>query len=105
MRTLRPSWSLRRERGRLWPEAAGGGQHTTVNTAFGSALVATATDSFGNGVAGVVVTFTAPGSSGASTTTCQVGCNATTDASGQATLSARTANTTAGGPYTVAAQA
>src|SRR5262249_51918216 len=47
--------------------ASGTGQGATVNTAF-SPLVVKVTDGFGNAVAGVSVTFTAPASSGASGT-------------------------------------
>jgi hypothetical protein len=82
---------------------SGSPQSATVNTAFGSALVALVTDVNGNPVPGVSVTFTAPsfGASGtfanATTTT-----TATTASNGQATASAFTANTVAGG-YTVSA--
>src|SRR5207244_6006946 len=41
---------------------SGSGQSATVNTNFGSALVATVSDQFGNPVSGVSVTFAAPGS-------------------------------------------
>src|SRR5262249_43943568 len=46
---------------------AGSGQSATVNTAFTNALQATVTDSFGNPVPGVPVTFAAPGSGASGT--------------------------------------
>lgn len=64
--------------------SAGMSQHTTVGTAFGSALQATVTDASNNPVSGVTVTFMA------------------TPAQGIATAAAFTANDTAGG-YTVTA--
>ena len=83
---------------------SGSGQSTFVNTGFAGPLVATVTDAYGNPVAGASVTFAAP-ASGASGTfaTCAGGnpqtyqCVATTNASGQATASTFTANTTSGG--------
>lgn len=82
---------------------SGSPQSATVNTAFGSALVALVTDVNGNPVSGVNVTFTAP-SSGASGTFANATSTttATTASNGQATASAFTANTVAGG-YTVSA--
>src|SRR5438132_11149728 len=79
---------------------AGTPQSAIVSTAFATALQATVKDAGGNPVSGVTVTFTAP-SSGASAT---FGGPATvvTNASGQATAPALTANGT-GGSYTVTA--
>ena len=90
--------------------SSGSPQSTTVHTAFGAPLVAKVTDSLGTGVPGVTVTFTAP-SSGASGSfaSCSGGnpssnqCRVTTNSSGLATSSTFTANTIAGGPYTVTA--
>lgn len=85
---------------------AGDSQSATIGTAFSTALVATVTDGVGNGVSGVSVTFTAP-SSGVSGTFANglVTDIETTDANGVATATTFTANSTAGGPYTVAATA
>ena len=79
---------------------SGTGQSTTVTNNFGSSLVATVTDAGNNPVSGVTVTFSAP-SSGASATFSPT--TATTNASGQVTITA-TANTTAG-TYSVTATA
>jgi hypothetical protein len=84
----------------------GGNQSATVNTAFANQLEILATDSFGNAVPGLTVTFTAPnvaGSPGANfagnaTTT------AVTNVHGLAIAATLTANATAGG-FTVAATA
>ena len=72
---------------------SGGGQSTTVNTAFATALVATVTDQFGNPVPGVSVSFAAP----ATGPSALVGGSGTvlTDAAGQATETV-SANTVAG---------
>jgi hypothetical protein len=86
---------------------SGGGQSAAVGTAFANPLVATVTDSGGNGVMGASVTFTAPavGASGlfADGGTPAVTDTETTDASGKATSTVFTANATAGGPYNVVA--
>jgi hypothetical protein len=74
--------------------SSGSGQTAAVHTAFASPLVAEVTDSFGNSVSGVSVTFTPPGS-GASGTFAGSG-SVTTNASGLATSKTFTANTTAG---------
>jgi hypothetical protein len=82
---------------------SGSGQSTTVDTAFTNPLDAVVTDTFGNPVPGATVTFGAP-SSGPSGTfgACAGGnpqmyeCLITTNASGDATSSAFTANTAAG---------
>jgi hypothetical protein len=60
---------------------AGSNQSAGVNTAFGTNLVATLTDQYGNPVSGVLVTFYAP-SFGASATF-PTGNTGTTDANGQ----------------------
>ena len=87
---------------------SGGGQSATVSAAFANPLAATVTDSDGNGVMGVSVTFIAPASSGASGLFADGGTPAATDtvmtdASGKATSTTFTANATAGGPYNVVA--
>ena len=79
--------------------SSGSPQSATVNTMFTQTLGVTVTDKDGNPVAGIGVTFAAPGS-GASATFPNNGV-ATTDSSGHAQISA-TANTVAG-PYTVTA--
>jgi len=83
---------------------AGTPQSASINTAFAMQLQATVKDSFGNGVSGVTVTFTAPGSGVSGTFAGGVN-TATTNASGVATAAVFTANSTAGGPYTVTASA
>ncbi len=82
---------------------SGTSQSATVGTAFTNKLVATVTDQYGNPVSGVTVTFTPPttGASGTFTTSA----TAVTGSNGQATSNTYTANTTAGGPYNVAASA
>lgn len=85
---------------------SGGGQNTTVNTAFASPLQAFVEDAFGNRVPGVSVTFTAPGS-GASLIFSGTGTNTetvVTDGGGVVTTSAMTANGT-NGNYNVDAMA
>lgn len=67
-------------------------QTTTITRPFGSALAARVTDSYGNGVSGVTVQFSAPGS-GASAALSAA--SAVTDGSGIASVTA-TANATAG---------
>jgi hypothetical protein len=84
---------------------SGGGQTTTVSTPFALPLVATVTDSHGNPVSGVSVTFTAP-ASGASglfqTTPPSITDTEVTDSSGQATSRKYGANQTAGSYNVVA---
>ena len=84
---------------------SGGGQIATVSTAFPNPLVATVTDSDGNGVMGISVTFVAPavGASGlfADGGTPAASDMVMTDANGKATSTTFTANATAGGPYNV----
>ncbi|MGV8909494.1 MAG: beta strand repeat-containing protein [Propionicimonas sp.] len=86
-------------------KSAGDAQSARVNTGFGTALAARVTDSFGNVVPGVSVTFTAA-ASGASGTFANstMTTSASTNAGGIATASAFTANTTAGS-YAVSAAA
>ncbi len=72
---------------------SGGGQSVAVNSAFASPLVATITDSMGNPVPGVLVTFAAPGSGASATFS---GSNpAITNAQGQVSINV-TANTVSG---------
>jgi hypothetical protein len=75
-------------------------QSAPINTPFAQPLQVTVTDTFGNPVVGALVTFSAP-SSGASASLSNGG-NATTDASGHASVTA-TANGIVGGPYLVSA--
>src|SRR5205814_352457 len=72
----------------------------TINTAFAAPLVATVKDAGGNPVAGVTVTFGAPGS-GASGSFAGGVNTATTNGSGVATSATFTANNVAGGPYKI----
>ncbi len=84
----------------------GGGQSATVGTAFANFLIAQVTDTYGNGVPAVNVTFTAPGS-GVSAGFLGSGTNSETiasDSTGYATSSAVIANTISGG-YTITATA
>jgi hypothetical protein len=87
---------------------SGGAQSATVSTAFALPLVATVTNSGGNPVSGVSVTFTAP-ASGASglfaTTPPSTTDTETTNASGQATSHVFGANATAGSYNVVASSA
>ena len=78
-------------------------QSATVSTAFSSALSATVRDNYGNLVSGVTVTFTAP-ASGASGTFAGGVATGVTNASGVATSTAFTANSTSGA-YSVTATA
>ncbi|HWA58163.1 MAG TPA: hypothetical protein VG692_12960 [Gemmatimonadales bacterium] len=71
---------------------AGNNQTTTVNTAVAVGPSVLVRDQFNNPVAGVAVTFTPTAGSGS-----VVGGNATTDASGIATVTSWTLGTTAGG--------
>jgi hypothetical protein len=79
-------------------------QDATISTAFGAPLVATVVDSDQNPVTGATVTFTAPatGASGAFASSSSNTETDTTDANGQVTSSAFTADATAGA-YTVTA--
>ncbi|WP_421693946.1 beta strand repeat-containing protein [Aestuariivirga sp.] len=71
---------------------SGSPQTTTITRPFANALAAKVTDSFGNGVAGVTVQFTVPGSGASATLSAG---SAVTNASGIASVTA-TANGTAG---------
>jgi len=75
---------------------AGGGQSAQVNTTFLTAFQATVKDAGGNPVAGVAVTFTAPGSGASGKFGAALSASATTNAQGVATAPAFTANATAG---------
>jgi hypothetical protein len=85
---------------------SGSGQSTTVGTAFTNSLVATVTTG-GTPLAGGLVTFTAPasGASGTFASNSTATETVTTNASGVATSSAFTANTTAGADKVTAAAA
>jgi len=85
--------------------AATGGtpQTAAVTKAFADALAATVTDSAGDPVSGVLVTFNAPASGASGTFACS-GNTAITNAQGVATSQVFTANTKAG-KYTVTATA
>ena len=80
---------------------SGSNQSAAINTAFGSPLIARVTDSGGNVLANITVTFTAP-SSGASGTFAGGLTTATTNSQGLATSAIFTANATTGS-YTVTA--
>ncbi len=84
---------------------SGGGQSAAINSAFASPLVAKVSDGSGNPVAGVPVTFTAPGT-GASGTFAGAGASVSvnTNSSGVATSPVFTANGVAGA-YSVNASA
>jgi trimeric autotransporter adhesin len=77
-------------------------QNTVVSTPFAAPLVATVTDTSGNVIPGVTVTFTAP-TSGASGTFAGGINTVVTNASGIATSPVFTANSVVGGPYNVTA--
>jgi len=77
-------------------------QSTAINTAFAVPLTAEVTDSHGNPVSGVVVTFTPP-SSGASAIFGGGVNTAVTNGNGVATSPVVSANGMIGGPYTVTA--
>src|SRR2546425_253622 len=82
---------------------AGTPQSTPINTAFGTQLQATVSES-GNPISGLMVTFTAPGSGASGTFPGNVTtATAATNASGVATAPTFTANGMAGGPYNVVA--
>jgi hypothetical protein len=73
-------------------------QSALVGSTYASPLQATVTDSFGNPVQGVTVTFTAPGSGPSGTFPGSVlTANADTEVNGVATSPTFTANTTVGG--------
>ncbi len=81
---------------------AGTPQSATINTAFATALQATVQDAGSNPVAGITVTFTAPGSGASGSFGGAASVNAVTDASGVATAPTLTANGTTG-TYSVTA--
>jgi hypothetical protein len=80
---------------------SGNNQSTTVGTAFSSPLVVRVLDQFGEPMAGVPVTFTAPGSGASAVFGSSNTITVTTDANGLAQVTA-TANNTPGS-YTVVA--
>jgi len=85
---------------------SGSPQSATVGIAFTKPLVAKVTDQYGNPMSGVSVTFSAPtsGASGTFASPCSgTTCVVSTNASGLATSPTFSANTIAGGPYTVTA--
>jgi adhesin/invasin len=83
---------------------AGTPQSGAVNTAFATALQATVKDAGGNPVSGTTVTFAVPGSGPSGTFAGGLAtAQAITNAAGQATAPALTANSKAGGPYNVTA--
>ena len=78
-------------------------QSATVSTSFATALQATVKDASGNPVNGVSVTFTAPGSGSTATFSGSTTASSNTNSSGVAIAPILTANSQAGGPYTVTA--
>jgi hypothetical protein len=88
---------------------SGNNQSADAGSQFASPLQVRATDSFGNPEIGKSVVFSAPASGPSATFGgCQFGdpfnqCTAVTDGTGTATSVAMTANSLAGGPYTVTA--
>jgi hypothetical protein len=85
---------------------SGSPQSATVGTAFAKPLVAKVTDQYGNPMSGVSVTFSAPtsGASGTFASLCSgTTCVVSTNSSGLASAPTFSANSTAGGPYTVSA--
>ena len=103
--TTNPGFSLTNLAGAPASITAAGGtpQTTPINTAFAQRLAAAVKDSFGNPVAGAVVTFNAP-TSGASGTFAGGVNKAKTNAGGVAIAQVFTANGTVGS-YTVTATA
>src|SRR6267142_860006 len=81
---------------------AGTPQSATISTAFATQLQTTVKDASSNPVSGVTVIFTVPASGSSGTFAGGVN-TATTNAQGVATATIFTANSTAGGPYNVAA--
>jgi Asp/Glu/hydantoin racemase len=80
---------------------SGSGQSAQIGQAFANPLVATVKDASGNPVSGASVTFSAPGSGASGTFAGNP--IVQTNASGVATSPVFTANTIAGGPYSVTA--
>ncbi len=101
--TSNPGFALTNLAGVAASITATGGtpQTTTINTAFSKRLAATVKDAFGNPVAGVNVTFNAPGSGASGTFAGGVNTDKT-NANGVATAPVFTANGTVGS-YTVTA--
>ena len=90
--------------------SSGSPQSTTVHTAFAAPLVAKVSDSLGDRGPGRERHLQRPGSGASGSFASSAGgnpgsnqCRVTTNSTGLATSSTFTANTTAGGPYTVAA--
>ncbi len=84
--------------------SSGSPQTATAGATFGAGLVAIASDTYGNPLAGVTVTFTAPSTGARATWSGAAATSAVTDASGLATVPAPLAGTVAGS-YTVTAAA
>ena len=83
---------------------SGSGQSTHINMPFGSPLVATVKDNFGNVIPNASVTFSAPAGAVPSGTFSNNTTTITANTGATGTLSETfTANSTAGGPYTVSA--
>ena len=103
--TTSPGFALTNQAGPPAAIAATAGtpQTAKINTAFATNLGATVTDSFGNAVPAVTVTFNAPASGPSGTFAGGVN-TAVTDSQGVATAPVFTANARAGG-YTVTATA
>jgi hypothetical protein len=103
--TTSPGFALTNLAGSAAAIAATGGtpQTAKINTAFATNLAATVLDTFGNAVAGVVVTFNAPASGASGTFAAGVN-TATTNSQGVAIAAVFTANSKAGA-YTVTATA
>jgi hypothetical protein len=79
---------------------SGSGQSAAIGSAFGSPLLVTVTDAYGNTVSGVTVAFTVP-SSGASATLSAT--SATTGSAGTASVTATAGTTASSSSYTVTA--
>ncbi|MEQ1698383.1 MAG: Ig-like domain-containing protein, partial [Hyphomicrobiaceae bacterium] len=75
---------------------AGDGQQATIGTAYATLMSAKVTDAGGVGIAGLTVTFTAPGSGASGNFGGPLTKTAVTNASGIATANAFTANATVG---------
>jgi hypothetical protein len=85
---------------------SGSGQSAVIGKPFAAPLVATVLDGNSNPISGATVTFVAPASGAGGTFMNGTATETdTTNSSGVATSSTFTANSTVGGPYTVAATA
>ena len=85
---------------------SGSGQSATIHTAFANPLIATVTDAGGNPVTGAIVTFNAPSAGiipALTFSNAASSISVMTNASGQASSGAMTANGIPGGPYNVSA--